>query len=358
MATPSSQFHSGRRLPLPIILLLLAAVAPRAYAAASPITRPGCLDKCGDVFIPFPFGTGPGCFLEGFEITCNTSFTPPRAFITNRELDDPKAIWPYKGVFQDMLEVVKPPDSSVPTSRTNWSVPLEIFSISIADNQARAYGAISSDCISTTDSTEHLYKYQGTVFDRESADHSFLLSATRNVLVGVGNSAEPVLSIVVGDTSGFWTSCVAKDIGYLLLQTNGSCTGRGCCQAPVPPEAELRSRSTFSVALYPRSSTGNTYPCNYGMLVEKAWYNFSTTDIDGYETLPKKFPRGIPFVFDFAIRDGACPAEGQQPPPGYACTSDNSYCASATNGKGYVCKCSDNYEGNPYIKNGCQGMYI
>nr|XP_051202127.1 wall-associated receptor kinase 1-like [Lolium perenne] len=359
-STSSSQFPS--RVLLPLILLLLAAASdhrtPRAYAATLPITRPGCPDKCGDVLIPFPFGIGSGCFLQGFEVTCNTTFTPPRAFITNREIDDPTAIWPYTGVFQDVLEEVYLAGSDVysePSSRKNMSVPLELFSITVADNQARGYGAISSDC--STDTTDHLYKYQGTVFDRDGPNGTFLLSATSNVVVGVGNNAEPLLSQVVGDTTGFWVSCVAKEDGYLMLTTNGSCTGHGCCQAPVPPEAEPRSRSTFSVALYPRNNTRrDVYPCSYGMLVEESWYNFSTPDTGGYETLPKKFPRGVPFVFDFAIRNGTCPAEGQRPPADHACVSDNSYCATATNGQGYVCKCSQNYEGNPYIKNGCQDI--
>ncbi|KAM0893280.1 hypothetical protein ACQ4PT_025211 [Festuca glaucescens] len=358
--TTSSRFHS--QLLLPLIILLLAAAAdhhtPRACAAALPITRPGCPDKCGDVLIAFPFGIGSGCFLQGFEVTCNNTFTPPRAFITNRELDDPSAKWPYTGVFQDMLEVVFLAGSDVysePSSRKQWAVPLELFSISVADNQARGYGAVSSDCSTAT--TDHLYKYQGTVFDRDGPNGTFLLSATSNVVVGVGNNAEPLLSQVVGDTTGFWVSCVAKEDGYLLLTTNGWCTGRGCCQAPVPPEAEPRSRSTFSVALYPRNNTRrDDYPCSYGMLVEESWYNFSTTDTGGYETLPKKFPRGVPFVFDFAMRNGTCHAQGQRPPADHACVSDNSYCASATNGQGYVCKCSQNYEGNPYIKNGCQDI--
>jgi hypothetical protein len=38
----------------------------------------------------------------------------------------------------------------------------------------------------------------------------------------------------------------------------------------------------------------------------------------------------------------------------YACVSNNSYCS--TNDAGYVCKCSDGYQGNPYIIDGCTGL--
>ncbi|VAH27046.1 hypothetical protein VPH35_019455 [Triticum aestivum] len=81
-------------------------------------------------------------------------------------------------------------------------------------------------------------------------------------------------------------------------------------------------------------------------------------DLYGVEVLPRRYPRGVPFVLDFSIRNGACPGKGQKPPPDYACVSGNSYCANATGGAahGYVCRCLEHYDGNPYIANGCQDI--
>jgi hypothetical protein len=45
----------------------------------------------------------------------------------------------------------------------------------------------------------------------------------------------------------------------------------------------------------------------------------------------------------------------------YACISDNSFCENVTRGKahdGYRCKCSDGFQGNPYLQNNCTGHIL
>jgi hypothetical protein len=110
------------------------------------------------------------------------------------------------------------------------------------------------------------------------------------------------------------------------------------------------------------NNEAETYQCNYGMLAEKSWYTFSTPDMRGNKTLLERLARGVPFLLQFAVGNASCPAEGQPPPPAYTCVSRNTYCVNATyiqigeyTTPGYVCKCSDHYDGNPYVPNGCQG---
>lgn len=51
--------------------------------SAQSIAKPGCPERCGTQPIPYPFGVGPDCSMErSFEIDCNASFNPPRAFLS------------------------------------------------------------------------------------------------------------------------------------------------------------------------------------------------------------------------------------------------------------------------------------
>jgi hypothetical protein len=67
------------RLALPA--LLVAAMA--APVAATLTLKPGCVDRCGNVSIPYPFGIGKDggqdCFRKGFEILCVNNSVPVMA---------------------------------------------------------------------------------------------------------------------------------------------------------------------------------------------------------------------------------------------------------------------------------------
>ncbi|KAG5227804.1 wall-associated kinase family protein [Salix suchowensis] len=63
-----------------MLMLLMFQLA----AAAQPIAKPGCRDRCGDISIPYPFGIGKDCYMnESFAIECNET----GAFIIRIEME-------------------------------------------------------------------------------------------------------------------------------------------------------------------------------------------------------------------------------------------------------------------------------
>ncbi|KAK1613840.1 hypothetical protein QYE76_019357 [Lolium multiflorum] len=339
-----------------LFILLLAAAAGSDFilsqAAAAEIALEGCPDKCGDVSIPYPFGMGKaGCFLPGFEVTCNASFQPPRAFLAYTPGDG-------KATLQIKQSVAYSGADNSTSQLSTEQAPLELMDVSVEKAEARVYSPVMSYC--RTSLSDRLMKTTGVQLDNKGP---FLLSVTRNVLVGVGAWRSEValvtmLSIASNTSESFILYCLSDINGILRYASNGSCAGRGCCQAAMPPDTVPLTVFMLGVKkrqFDPEYPGGNS-PCSYGMLVETSWYNFSTTDLSGYEGLSNKLSRGAPLVIEFAIRKGTCPAAGQRSPKDYACLSRNSYCANATSGEGYVCKCAEHYDGNPYVPNGCQDI--
>ncbi|XP_006662145.2 wall-associated receptor kinase 1-like [Oryza brachyantha] len=273
----------------------------------------------------------PGCFLDGFEVSCNRTFDPPRAFLARGSQQNDE------GYYLSYEAAV--------TSTNYWSLPVELVDVTLSRGEARAYGAVVTDCTPTNESY-HVYRRQLTMLDSSP----FVLSSSRNVLTGVGWNVQAQLTKSLY-SSGYMLSC-ASLLQFPETAASGSCSGMGCCEANVT--AGLRYSSvTFA---HKNNSFWSPNPCSYGMVVEKNWYNFSKDDIYGNQTLPRKFPRGVPFVLDFAVGNASCPAQGQPPLDSYACRSGNSSCVNATSSAGYICKCWDHYDGNPYIPGGCQDI--
>ncbi|KAL6638911.1 hypothetical protein ACP70R_023547 [Stipagrostis hirtigluma subsp. patula] len=342
-----------RSLPPPLPLMLqLAAVALLSLSATAvaagkhhgarppPMALPGCPDKCGNITIPYPFGIKEGCYFDfDFYIGCNLSTTPPSATVS--------------GVLMENMTISYHLDNQgnpVPVVNNDdkfWTTGL--IDINVAEGVARVTAPVSSDC-----SVDETYRSISLFTMNLGFNLSvFRFSATRNVLVGVGQNIKARLSGKITTSSGNYSANCRSMVDTPSLVRNGSCLGLGCCREELSPGLH-----SITVSVIPHTNSklperGKINPCSYAMVVDKSWYSFSTEDLYGYKS-DNKFTGGVPLVLNFAIKNESCPAGGQPAPS--ACRSSNSVCVNATQGPGYFCKCRDGYDGNPYLTDGCQDI--
>jgi hypothetical protein len=310
-----------------------------------PITLANCDSKCGGIDVPYPFGMKDGCFLKGFQVTCDTSSNPPRLFLAHTDLTrQTPGWWSYNTATR----------SSSTLQKAAPNLPIEIFKLSAEASEAWAYGNVTSQC--STSSTTREVKFWFAWLDDKGP---FRVSPMRNVVVGVGDPITPEMTsskkteLAAGaPDESFRLACSTNLMGSNAMVTDGSCTGWGCCVATLPPNTAMPIAFQVSLKLE-NANHWEASPCSYAMLVERSSYGFLKKDLEGH-SLSDRYPKGVPYVLDFAVGEGACPTDGQTRPPGYACKSDKSSCANAKNG--YICKCDAGYHGNPYLEQGCQGI--
>uniref|UniRef100_J3MYD9 Protein kinase domain-containing protein n=1 Tax=Oryza brachyantha TaxID=4533 RepID=J3MYD9_ORYBR len=154
-------------------------------------------------------------------------------------------------------------------------------------------------------------------------------------------------SYVIGCSS----TCDNK--GGNLTPKNGSCSGAGCCQVNVPKS--LQYYQGYFNEGYNTTEIWRSSPCSYMAVIEANEFHFSTTYLKS-TVFYDKYNGTAPVVYDWAISTETC-TEAKRNMTSYACVSDNSVCIdNLTNGYGYRCKCSNGYEGNPYVKDGCKDI--
>ncbi|KAK8662027.1 hypothetical protein V6N13_091615 [Hibiscus sabdariffa] len=288
------------------LALFAAALALTATSAAAQ-AKPGCQSHCGGVSIPYPFGTGGSCNISRRHfIRCDTTVNPPQALLR----------YPV----------------------TMGYAEVQVLHISL-DGYVRisSSGDIGSVCYSSSgrvsDSSIGLYWL-----------YEFAISHTRNKFTAIGCDTIAYITssrIGLNYSTGCLTFC-----GSVNDVINGSCSGIGCCQTAIPRgmrgyEFNFDSRRNHSSVL-------NFNPCSYGFVVEDGAYNFSVSDLSDTSFNKREFP----LIFDWSIGTQNC-TEAQRDTQNYACKG-NSACIDPDNNAGYLCKCVDGFQGNPYL--GCQDI--
>ncbi|KAA8546579.1 hypothetical protein F0562_002682 [Nyssa sinensis] len=290
-----------REMLVQLITLLISILLARAIAATSQ-PEPGCPTSCGNLSIPFPFGTSDGCYLDdSFFLTCNdTQYNPPRTFAGDEQVLD----------------------------------------ISV-DGHMRVASNFAQDC----------FNKSGLLFEKSTnfSLSNFVISSTRNKFTAVGCDT---IGVAVGEGSegqNYAIGCISY-CNRIESVDNGSCSGFGCCQTSMPQGA-----TDFTVVVgstWNHTNISDFNPCGYAFVVEEDYFNFSTLDLKDFQNR-----ENVPMVLDWAIGNETC-EDAKKNSSSYACRAVNSDCYNSPNGLGYFCNCSRGYQGNPYLIDDCQGLSI
>ncbi|KAI3685298.1 hypothetical protein L6452_34539 [Arctium lappa] len=285
-------------------LVLVTQILLLGFANAT-FYKPTCPERCGNVTIPYPFGTEVGCYMDSsYHIECNSTTQIPRLRVS------------YSMEFPAEVTFVH----------------LEVLEVKI-DGQIRVTLPISYGCF-----TKHGKLISGS--DTLVSTSRFPFSSTLNWFTGVGCGIQTHIVL----TEPLVDIKCPLNCDYEHIK-NGSCLGNGCCQATIPQG--MTSSNILVVGMNDR--VGNSY-CGYAFIVEKAKYNFDTSDLSN---MSKNM--SFPAVLDWSVGETNC-EEAEKGNATYICPK-NSVCYNGEDGLlGFRCKCSPGYGGNPYIANGCQDV--
>ncbi|KAI3903064.1 hypothetical protein MKW92_012121 [Papaver armeniacum] len=278
--------------------------------------KTGCQAKCGNISIPYPFGItargendnqgeGGGCSIQGvgngYNINCDTSYDPPKAFM---------------GI--NNLEIV-----------------------GISETEIRIKDNISAICYNPSGVV--VLNKTSVALDLSSTPFTF--SNTKNRFFVVGCNSVGGITGSDHNQDIFSIPCVSTCDSREEVK-EGNCNGNGCCQNII------RKWMTVSIIRIARGFN-TTYlsfsPCSYAFLAAYEQFTFYASDL-----LDESKVRDVPVVLDWAIGNKTC-EEAQKDSATFAC-QDNSYCNNSQNNLGYRCTCLEGHAGNPYLNPGCKDV--
>lgn len=301
-----------RPLRLAGTIFVLATLAAATTAAAQAL--PGCPDYCGDLKVPYPFGTVESCYLgENFFINCTTNTNTTTSNITQ-----------------------------IPTAYLMGSDNI-VTNISL-DGELQILQPMSRTCFFSDNLGEVRIFSSSYSYSFPLQVSPFTISDTRNKFISIGCDTFAILEGYRQDEERYVSGCLS-----LCRRPDSaieSCSGIGCCTASIP--SGLKNR-TVTVSSYGHYSNVRL-PCSYAAIVEENYFKFFNASF-----LAKVVKTPLPMVINWEIGDQPCTAAEKS--HNFSCKA-NSKCVNRTNSSGYFCMCLPGYGGNPYHPDGCQGNHV
>ncbi|GER38685.1 wall-associated kinase family protein [Striga asiatica] len=285
---------------------LLTLITSTPKTTPFPMAKPECPNRCGEIPIPYPFGTTPDCYrAENFAVTCNTTLeNSPRPFLRNTSM--------------------------------------EITKISL-DGQLTALQPIVHACYNRS---------------RNQSVHDPWIVLPEQLTVNTSvNHFSLVGCYMLGYIASFGldqgrlTGCVTNCTTTVTRNASDRSPG-GFCQVSVSDSVMAgRVDLLFGSFAYLSLDPNDTY-CGYAFVAEEGSFSNTPEDLTNLET--GRLER-LPMAIDWAVGNETC-EEARTNGSSFACKSGNSECYEPSNGYGYRCNCSRGYRGNPYLVNGCEDI--
>ncbi|KAL6651528.1 hypothetical protein ACP70R_010453 [Stipagrostis hirtigluma subsp. patula] len=314
-------FSSSARIGALCFQLLIVVTAA---VAAAPVALPGCPETCGNITVPYPFGLRPGCFREGFSLTCD------------EEPDRPPKLFVGDGV--------------------------EVVAISLPDATVRVLGKMLSFWHNGTAPVQ----FNGSWPAGPPVGERLVVSITRNRFVAMGCN---ILASVVEqqDSSvleGGYVSVCATLCPDGPVVSDTSCSGVGCCQTPIARDLpSYRVQLSDLAALNPIVSYAGF---GAAFIADQEWFlKEATMLLENYYSYKKRravetmvIPTVLEWSLDMSLDRDLFHDLDDRDLTRSRCISVNSIVVawfdSGSRANRARCHCAKGFEGNPYIANGCQ----
>jgi hypothetical protein len=265
------------------------------------------------VRISYPFGIGPGCFRQGFELTCDHTVHPPKLFLGNSS-------------------------SSIQLTDAFFLGDSRIGFLGFNATMGRGVDTYNVSCWSW-----------------ETPDEGVFISSNNQLYVVGCNVDAFMFGDNMTDLIGFCTS-VCTDDREAMERVNSDgyrCTGFGCCLIDLPWDLPA-----FTLKLVSRNVTTGV-KLDEGLSDVKVLLSdrYAFTIADLYTSWVNVSNVEDAYI-EIAIRDQPNCERARANKDTYAC-NDESNCINLPSGRGYNCECPNYGKGNPYVVDGCiQGPYL
>jgi hypothetical protein len=285
-----------------------------ATALAVPTALPGCPESCGDVRVPYPFGIGRGCFREGFNLTCDGTRRPPKLFMAD-------------GV--EVLHISLPDGTVRVQSRVLWS----------PGGSAEFNGSWSVP----------------------AATRRLKVSSSRNSFVAFGCNV--VAQVIPYSTLGPLTDASICAAVCPATLSSPSCLGAGCCRTSISPLVGDLPSYGIQVKHLITGQDDYAYTNTASFIVDQEWFNQNEGEMmrkfnQFYSSEVQSVPTVLELSFHLILDEDMFRLSSIGPNASdFICLSVNSFSYSIYgNYDQRRCNCSEGYQGNPYLSDGCRGM--